>query len=259
MSAEGTLDLLRNRHLRFSSVSRLRIYDPTEGFGGLPLRPDMLEFGSMLYGPDGISFTQKAKPSKHFPSNFWEEVSRKDYGSLRKKMLWAKEASRKFLCNCFHVYHEEPYHMWELYGGRGEGLAIYTNKEAVLNALPIELQDNLLLGWGEIFYAFNLAEAAQLWDDAYLPESLIRIKSSRFKAEQEFRFFVQSKEPQEYSYLPFNPEAVKAIILGPRLSNRDRNGIRSELFAAIQSKNLQIHIIDSEETQIRKLIEEQIG
>jgi hypothetical protein len=125
-----------------------------------------------------------------------------------------------------------------------------------LNALPSELQDNLVLGWGEMFYAFNLAEAAQLWDDAYLPESLIRIKSSRFKNEQEFRFFVRTKKTTEHIYFPFNPEAIEAIIVGPRLSSDERTRIRSELLAAVQSERLTTQIIDSEETQIRKLVEE---
>jgi hypothetical protein len=255
MSCEGVFDLIRNRHLRFSSVSRFRNHDPTEGLGGLPLRPHMLSFGRILYGSEGTSFTDKAKPTKHFPARFWDEVSHKDYGSLREKIIWAKQESENFMCNCFHIYHEEPYHMWEQYGTRGQGLAIYTNKEAVLNALPSELQDNLVLGWGEMFYAFNLAEAAQLWDDAYLPESLIRIKSSRFKNEQEFRFFVRTKKPTEHICLPFNPEAIEAIILGPRLSNDERTRIRSELLAVVQSERLKTQIIDSEETQIRKLVE----
>jgi hypothetical protein len=111
--------------------------------------------------------------------------------------------------------------MWEQYGARGEGLAIYTNKEAVLNALPSELQDNLVLGWGEMFYAFNLAEAAQLWDDAYLPESLIRIKSSRFKNEQEFRFLCAQINPQSTSTSHSIPKLLKQSFsgLGCRMTN----------------------------------------
>jgi hypothetical protein len=256
MSSGGAFDLIQNRRLRFSSVAGFRTNDPTEGLGGLPLRPEMLGYGSLIYSFEGNYFSQQAKPSKHFPANFWEQVTRKDYSSLREKIRFAKQASGNFLCSCFHVYHEEPFHMWELYGSRGAGLAIYTNKDAVLSALPSKFQDNLRLGWGEVFYAFNLAEASQLWDDAYLPESLIRIKSSRFKAEQEFRFFVKSKRPQEQCFLPFNPEAIEAIILGPRLSNNERAGLRSELLAVLQAQHLKKHVIDSEELQIRKLVEE---
>ena len=255
MSADGVFDLIRNRHLRFSSVSGFRTNDPTEGLGGLPLRPEMLGYGSLIYSLEGKSFSKRAEPSKHFPAKFWEQVSRKDFSSLREKIYLAKQAAGNFLCSCFHVYHEEPFHMWELYGSRGEGLAIYTNKDAVLNALPSNLQDSFLLGWGEVSYVFNLAEASQLWDDAYLPESLIRIKSSRFKAEQEFRFFVKSKELQQHCYLTFNPEAVETIILGPRLSNRERVALRSKLLAALQAQQLKTHVIDSEELQIRKLVE----
>ena len=254
-SLPEVLDIIRNRRLRFSSVSRFRDCDPTEGLGGLPLRPNIRGYGSIIHGQQGNSFSLHAKPTKHFPAAFWDEVSQENYSSLKQKILWAKQESANFLCSCFHVYHEEPYHMWELYGARSQGLAIYTSKEAVLRALPIELTNSIVLGWGEIFYAFNLAEAAQFWDDRCLPESLIRIKSSRFKSEHEFRFFLRAKQFVDYIYMPFNPEAVQKIILGPRMSDDDCTKLRSELLSTLQSQQLDIQVTDSEETQIRRLVE----
>jgi hypothetical protein len=259
MDRNGVMSLLQNKALKFSAVSKFRSDDPSEGLGGLPLRPHIPGYGNLIYGPSGASFTKKAVPSEHFPAKFWETISKSDYGfghtDLKEKLSWAKEASAQFLSCCFHVYHEEPYAMWKLYGHDEKGLALVTSKDAVLKSLPPELQEKSLIGHGEVFYANNLAEAAELWRTEDLPEALIRIKSSRYKVEEEFRFFLRSKQSRLEYFSPFDPNGIDCIIIGPGRSLAERKSIRTELEHIMSSSGLKIRLVDSEQTLIRKLLE----